>query len=162
MAHRLLISLLALAACSNADPVSGENGGGSSSTGDLSGSTGPAPQSTGAAEGSAEDGTDGTDASSSSTSTDESSGSGSTTGVPTSCEPIPSCDVALPDPGPTVYWERFESSAVVLSGGPRHRGRDMFYNPDDAHWAMAKFAYGGTDWDLSGERVDAYLLRNCE
>lgn len=157
----VLLPLLALAACSSPDPLPGGGDGGSSSTGGGSEATGSSAQSTGAAEGSAEGGSDESGDTTGSTS-DASSSSGSTTGMPIVCEPVPSCDVALPDPGPTVDWERLESSAVVLSGGPRHRGRDMFYNPDDVHWAMAKFAYGPTDWDLSGERIDAYLLRNCE
>ena len=163
MAYRwTMISLLALAACSNADPVpGGGEDGGSSTTGETAGSTGPSMQSTGAAEGSAEGGSD-ESSTTTSAAVDESSGSGSTTGTPIMCEPVPSCDVPLPNPGSTVDWERLESSAVVLSGGPRHRGRDMFYNPGDTQWAMAKFAYGPTDWDLSGERIDVYLLSGCE
>jgi hypothetical protein len=81
---------------------------------------------------------------------------------PIECMPVPSCIAPLPSAGPTIDWENFESSVVTNSGSERHRGRDMFYNPGDTHWAMAKFAYGPTDWDLSGERVDLFLLRNCE
>jgi hypothetical protein len=87
---------------------------------------------------------------------------GDTTGSPpVECPPVPSCDAPPPSAGPTLAWERFESTLVSNSGAVRHRGRDMFYNPGDSHWAMAKFAYGPTDWDLSGERVDLFLLRNC-
>lgn len=91
-----------------------------------------------------------------------SDGDDSTTGPPLMCEPVQSCVAPLPDAGPTVSWEHFESNLVTASGSPRHRGRDMFYNPGDTHWIMAKFAYGPTDWDLSGEQVDMFLLRNCE
>jgi len=85
-----------------------------------------------------------------------------TTGTPPAeCVPVPSCDAPPPSAGPTLDWENFESDIVSSSGAVRHRGRDMFYNPGDTHWVMAKFAYGPTDWDLSGERVDLFLLRNC-
>lgn len=108
---------------------------------------------------------------------DDADGSGTTAGVdttagsttepttgdpPSECMPVPNCLAPLPDAGPTLDWEHFESSVVTNSGAERHRGRDMFYNPDDDHWAMAKFAYGPTDWDLSGEQVDLFLLRGCE
>ena len=89
--------------------------------------------------------------------------SDATTRGPTTCDPVPLCfDVPPPSAGPTLDWENFESNLVEASGSPRHRGRDMFYNPDDDHWVMAKFAYGATDWDLEGERVDLFLLRHCE
>ncbi|MEX1367054.1 MAG: phosphatidylinositol transfer protein [Nannocystaceae bacterium] len=84
-----------------------------------------------------------------------------TTGPPIMCEPVPDCDALPPDAGPTLDWQSFESNLIAGSGSPRHRGRDMFYNPDDTHWVMAKFAYGPTDWDLAGERIDMFLLRNC-
>lgn len=93
---------------------------------------------------------------------DASTDATTTTGPPPMCEPVPSCDALPPNAGPTIGWEHFESTLVTASGSPRHRGRDMFYNPGDVHWAMAKFAYGPTDWDLSGERVDVFLLRGCE
>lgn len=94
---------------------------------------------------------------------DETGTDGDTTGGPLTCDPVPDCLAALPpDAGPNLDWEHFESSLVVASGSSRHRGRDMFYNPGDTHWVMAKFAYGPTDWDLEGEQVDLFLLRNCE
>lgn len=86
----------------------------------------------------------------------------STTGPPVMCEPVPSCDAPPPAAQPLLDWEHFDSTLATASGSQRHRGRDMFYNPGDTHWAMAKFAYGPTDWDLSGEQVDAFLSRNCE
>jgi hypothetical protein len=96
------------------------------------------------------------------TDTSEDSTSDTTTdGPPRECEPVPACDAAPPDAGPLLDWEHFESTLVTASGAERHRGRDMFYNPGDTHWAMAKLAYGPTDWDLSGEQVDLFLLRNC-
>ncbi len=85
-----------------------------------------------------------------------------TTGPPLTCEPVPSCLAPLPNAGPTIDWEHTESSFVVASGSARHRGRDMFYNPGDTHWVLAKFAYGLTDWDLEDERIDMFLLRGCE
>jgi len=88
--------------------------------------------------------------------------SDTTTGTPPmECMPVPNCLAPLPEAGPLLEWEHFESTLATGSGSERHRGRDMFYNPDDTHWAMAKFAYGPTDWDISGEQVDLYLLRNC-
>jgi len=118
------------------------------------GSTSVATTEIGDADGSGSD--DGVDTTAGSTTDD------ATTGDPVTCEPVPSCDALPPSAGPTLEWESFESSVVSNSGSPRHRGRDMFYNPGDTHWALAKFAYGATDWDLSGERVDAFLLENCE
>lgn len=101
--------------------------------------------------------------SSSSTSVDttDAEGSSSSTGAPASCEPPPACDAAPPPPGPFIDWEHTESTFVTNAGDPRHRGRDMFYLPDDEQWVIAKFAYAANDWDLSGERVDLYLLRDC-
>ncbi len=106
------------------------------------------------------------------TSADEADGTGdttegpdpdTTTGPPLECLPVPDClAVPPPPPGPRLDWEHFESTLVVASGSARHRGRDMFYNPGDTQWAMAKFAYGLTDWDLEDEQVDLYVLRGCE
>ncbi len=94
-----------------------------------------------------------------------SGGDSSTTGdggVPGAwCEPIPTCDAPLPDPGPPIDWEHTETTLVVASGAPMHRGRDMFFLPDDQHWVLAKFAYGLNDYDLEDEQVDVYLLRDC-
>lgn len=123
------------------------------------GSTTAAPpdgQSSGVAEGDATAG-------SSTAVADDTSGDTSESGGPLRCDPVPDC-LAVPPPnaGPTISWEHTESYLVEASGSPRHRGRDMFYNPDEPHWAMAKFAYGLTDWDLEDERVDLFLLRNCE
>lgn len=95
------------------------------------------------------------------TSADESSTTGGG-GVPGAwCEPIPTCDAPLPDPGAPIDWEHTESSLVVAAGAPMHRGRDMFFLEDDQHWVLGKFAYGLNDWDLEDEQVDLYLLRNC-
>lgn len=77
------------------------------------------------------------------------------------CAAPPSCDAPLPDAGPTVDWNETESTLVVGSGGANHRGRDMFYNEGDPQWVLAKFAYGLTDWDLEGEQVDLFVLRDC-
>ncbi len=85
-----------------------------------------------------------------------------TTDAVVECEAVPACIASLPDVGPDLDWEHTESTFVTASGSERHRGRDMFYNPDDTHWVMGKFAYGATDWDLSDERVDLFLLEGCE
>ncbi len=70
------------------------------------------------------------------------------------------CNAAPPAPGPKRGWRRFESRFIAALG-QRHRGRDLFLNPGDQVWAMAKFAYGPTDKDLRGEDVDVYLARDC-
>ncbi|HEU4412098.1 MAG TPA: phosphatidylinositol transfer protein [Polyangiaceae bacterium] len=71
------------------------------------------------------------------------------------------CDAAPPDPGPVRDWAHFESSATAALGTQRHRGRDLFLNPGDQVWAIAKFAYGPTDKDIHDEEVDVYLARDC-
>jgi len=92
----------------------------------------------------------------------ESGSTGADTQVPGAwCEAIPSCLAPLPDPGPMLEWEHTESSLVVASGGPTHRGRDMFFHADEPQWVLGKFAYGPTDYDLEDEQVDLYLLREC-
>ncbi len=73
----------------------------------------------------------------------------------------PACDAAPPDPGPARAWRDALSLAIVLTGFPNHRGRDLFLLPGDAQWIIGKFAYGLTDKDLKGEDVDVYLLRDC-
>jgi hypothetical protein len=109
---------------------------------------------------SSDDGPPGSEGEASSASGEDSSGGN--TGSPGAwCQAPPTCLAPLPDAGPTLPWNESESSLVVLSGAPTHRGRDMFYGPDDAQWVLAKFGYGLTDWDLSGERVDLFLLRDC-
>ncbi|HEU4536509.1 MAG TPA: phosphatidylinositol transfer protein [Polyangiaceae bacterium] len=70
------------------------------------------------------------------------------------------CDAAPPPTGPQRSWRRFESRFIAALG-QRHRGRDLFLNPGDQVWAIAKFAYGPTDKDLRGEDVDVYLARDC-
>ncbi len=107
----------------------------------------------GTADGSDGDTTDG----------DESTGStGGDCGVPGAwCGPVPTCDAPLPNAGPELDWNETESTFVVASGANNHRGRDMFYNEGDPQWVLAKFAYGVTDWDLEGEQIDLFLLREC-
>lgn len=73
------------------------------------------------------------------------------------CPVIPACDAAPPDPGTAIDW----NSIIPPFGDPNHRGRDMFYNPGDTQWIMAKFSYGTLDDDIKGEDVDIYLLRDC-
>lgn len=73
------------------------------------------------------------------------------------CPSIPACDAPLPNPGTATGW----NSIIPPFGDPNHRGRDMFYNPGEAQWIMAKFSYGTFDDDIKGEFVDMYLLRDC-
>lgn len=167
--RRALLAVLLIAGCSDADSGSGSAGdeGGSTTTNDTPTSTGSVDPTVISESGTSASSSTSAGADETTADDDESSGSTSidpsTTGGPTECEPVPACnDVPIPDGGALLDWEQFGTTAVVLSGSARHRGRDMFYNPGDEHWAMAKFAYGPTDWDLSEERVDAYLLRDCE
>jgi hypothetical protein len=75
---------------------------------------------------------------------------------------LSACDAPPPDPGPAEAWNHdFESPLIVATGAPNHRGRDLFLNPGDPQWIIAKFAYGLTDKDLKDEEVDIYLLRDC-
>ncbi|MFO0633298.1 MAG: hypothetical protein U0168_10635 [Nannocystaceae bacterium] len=107
------------------------------------------------------DGSAGSSGPSSADSGESGSGEASSSGGAVGCPPPPACDATPPNPGPLVSWQDLQSFAVVASGAPNHRGRDMIYNPGDAQWVLAKFAYGLTDWDLEGERIDLYLLRDC-
>lgn len=160
---KLVVAALALAggpACGDAG--SGDGGRGDSSgavedSGTQDGSSGVHADDTGSASDGAESG--GVDGSGGA----DSSGDGSTgtTGGGPGCPAIPSCDAPPPNPGPNMPWQDSQSYLVAASGGPTHRGRDMFYNPGDEQWVLAKFAYGATDWDLEGERVDLFLLRDC-
>lgn len=89
-------------------------------------------------------------------------GTGDPGGVPGAwCTPIPSCEAPLPNPGPALGWAHTESSLASATGGPNHRGRDMFYGESDPQWILAKFAYGPADLDVKDERIDVFLLREC-
>ncbi len=77
------------------------------------------------------------------------------------CLPAPACDAALPDLGTAQPWNHTTSALTAASGFANHRGRDMFYNPGDELWVMAKFAYGVFDDDIKDEDVDIYLNRDC-
>ncbi|MCC6556611.1 MAG: phosphatidylinositol transfer protein [Polyangiaceae bacterium] len=77
------------------------------------------------------------------------------------CTPIPACDAPPPDPGPAVDWNHLISEITAATGSPNHRGRDLFLNPGDPQWVIAKLSYGLTDKDLKDELVDLYLLRDC-
>lgn len=93
-------------------------------------------------------------------STTASSGTGGSGGA--SCPPLPpSCNAPLPDPGPALDWNNVGSYLVVAEGDAQHRGRDLFLNPGDPQWVLAKFAYGALDDDLKGEQVDIWLSRDC-
>lgn len=158
----VLAVLLAITGCAD-EAVGAADGSGSaeSSTGPTSGTSPGTTSATSSTSGSGT--TSAAVTGDASTSSDPSSESGADeTGGPTACEPVPTCDAPLPNAGPELDWERTESSVLTASGSERHRGYDMFYNPDDWQWVMAKFAYGPTDWDLAGEQVDLFLLEGCE
>ncbi|WP_437290818.1 LNS2 domain-containing protein [Sorangium sp. So ce406] len=78
------------------------------------------------------------------------------------CGPPPACNAAPPDPGEELSWNHPTSYIISAAGSPNHRGRDLYLAPDDPQWILGKFAYGLTDKDLKGERVDIYLLRGCD
>lgn len=92
--------------------------------------------------------------------------SGTPVGTPTArtdagCPKVPACDAAPPVDATARTFRHRRSTLVVASGAPNHRGRDMFYNPGDPVWVMAKLAYGTADKDLKDEDVDVYLDRDC-
>ncbi len=100
---------------------------------------------------------------STSSSTGSSGGTGGAGGASPSCMPLPACDAAPPDPGPQIAWNNGSPT-----GKANHRGRDLFLNPGDPQWVIAKFAYGiepqnvlTFDNDLEDEQVDIWLLRDC-
>lgn len=76
------------------------------------------------------------------------------------CPDVTVCAEAFPDLGEPRDWEHF-SSQIAAQSFANHRGRDMFYNPDDTIWVMAKFSYGVIDDDIKDEDVDIYLNRGC-
>lgn len=149
---------LAAAACGDADGAgSGSSAGTSSGASDVgTKDTGDDPATSSS---SAVDATSAPE--STSTDPETSAGADTSTGSTLECPALPACDIRLPDPGPALDWNDGQSVIVTAVGDPMHRGRDMFYNPGDPQWVLAKFAYGINDWDLEGERIDLYLLRDC-
>ncbi len=154
--------VLVATGCPGADPAASQGREDGSSSGTASSSSGPVDPSVATGSASASTSATTTGAVETSSSGASESTQGDSTGAPAVCLPVPTCDAPLPDAGPELDWERTQSSALTASGAERHRGYDMFYNPDDWQWIMAKFAYGPTDWDLAGERVDLFLLEGCE
>jgi hypothetical protein len=85
-------------------------------------------------------------------------GSGASTGTSTGagagvpgawCSPIPACDAPAPAGGDP-------------ADSPNYRGRDLFLNPGDPQWILAKFTWGSlADFDIHEEDVDIWLLRDC-
>jgi hypothetical protein len=134
----VVIAALSAAGCGSADNTQSSSGTGSGGASSQGTGTGGGATGSGGAGG---------------------SGGG---GVPGAwCQPIPACDAPPPDPGPAVDWNHTISVITAAAGDPNHRGRDLFLNPGDPQWVIAKFAYGLTDKDLKDERVDLYLLRDC-
>jgi phosphoserine phosphatase len=77
------------------------------------------------------------------------------------CPVAPACALAAPTPSPTVSWRNLLTRVTVAKGAPRHRGRDLFLRAGEPQWAIAKFAYGILDDDLTDEDVEVFLLRDC-
>lgn len=110
---------------------------------------------------SGQDGTGGDDTGGGDTEAGGSGAGGESAGT---CAAAPACDAKPPKDlyGPKLPWNHDD-----LSGDPNHRGRDLFFNPGDPQWIIAKFAYGEVfnsflvDNDLEDEQVDIYLLRDC-
>jgi hypothetical protein len=140
-----LSSILLAAACSDEGGTGGGGGeGAGDSTNGPSASSGPSTTSMG-----------------SGTSTATGQGGDGTGGGGSVCPPLPLCDAQFPDLGQERDWVHTSSSLTAASGFANHRGRDMFYNPGDDIWVMAKFAYGVFDDDIKDEDVDVYLNREC-
>ncbi|WP_437491383.1 phosphatase domain-containing protein [Sorangium sp. So ce1014] len=147
--------------CGSADatlgwaPVDEPPGGGSSSQGGS-----------GDGQGGSADGQDGSGDGQGGSGGDPSSGEGgdlSSGGGPPGplCDLVRGCDSAPPDPGEELSWNHTSSYIITAAGFPNHRGRDLYLTPDEPQWIIGKFAYGLTDKDLKGERVDIYVLRGC-
>jgi hypothetical protein len=77
-----------------------------------------------------------------------------------SCEPMPSCDAPLPA-FTTRPWKSIENMLTAVQNDPAHRGRDLVLTPNDAQWALGKFAYGLPESAIEGEEVDVWLNRDC-
>lgn len=77
------------------------------------------------------------------------------------CPPMPTCATPPPSFGATVAWRHLSTRVTVALGASQHRGRDLFLREGDPQWALAKFAYGLADTDLTDEDVDIWLLRDC-
>lgn len=78
------------------------------------------------------------------------------------CVPLAaSCDAELPALPEARGFRHTSTKLAAAAGDPHHRGRDMFYLPDDDVWVMGKFTYGLVDKDAVDEEVDIYLLRDC-
>ncbi len=75
------------------------------------------------------------------------------------CRPAPHCTAPALELGEREEWRNLNFHANL--GFANHRGRDLFLNPGDEQWVLAKFAYGVVDKDLKDEWVKIYLLRGC-
>src|SRR5690349_6544683 len=115
-----LVILAALSACSSGPTDTASTfGSGSASSGASGGNGGSGGESSGSSSGG--------------------NGTGGSSNV--TCPAIPACNAPLPDPGTATGW----NSIIPPFGDPKHLGRDMFYNPGDTQWIMAKFAFGTFD-----------------
>jgi len=158
---------LAIAGCADDAPAGeGGAGGGLAETGVGGDLAGPSVQGSGGDQpsgnsptststGGGGDGGSGSGAGGSSAAT--STGQG---GSEVSC-PLSACDTPLPDFGSERDFEHTSSDIASATGFANHRGRDMFYGPDDDVWLLGKFTYGILDKDLKDEEIDIWFLRDC-
>ena len=112
------------------------------------------------------DGTGGTQTTSSTTTSNTTSSATTSSATGGSggegCPAPPACDAPPPAPGVAQPWnDSLGATIAKAQGAPTHRMRDLFLGPGDPQWVLAKFAYGALDYDLAGEWVDIYLLRDC-
>src|SRR6185295_6624843 len=63
------------------------------------------------------------------------------------------CDAPPPTPAKGSWRHSVKSTLTKAAGSPHHRGRDLFVQPGDEQWVLAKFAYGVVDKDLHDEDV---------
>lgn len=77
------------------------------------------------------------------------------------CDPPPACNDPVPPPGEALGWDHLDSNLSALAGSANHRIRDLFYVPGEQQWLLGKFSYGDIDKDMTEERVDVYVQRDC-
>lgn len=146
----LLIVPALLAACSDETDPPGGGGSGASGGGNQGG------------EGAAttNDGGGGTTSNQAGGTSDGGMAAGGGGASGTNCPDVLTCSAPYPNLGDARDWIH-TSSSFTAAAFDNHRGRDMFYNPGDEIWVMAKFAYGVFDDDIQDEDVDVYLNRDC-
>jgi len=77
------------------------------------------------------------------------------------CLPSLACAAPHSPPIATRAFRHARTRLATMQGAPNHRGRDLFVNPGQPQWVIAKFAYGVADKDLEDEDVDIFVQRDC-